>query len=299
MQRSWHPFIARSVGLILAIGVNIGSLWADDAIPAQPRRVATKSDVVYGDVSEPMHRADLFFPSKRDVGTKLPGVLMIHGGAWTAGDKSYDRVHARSLAARGYWVMVVNYRLAPTHRFPAQLEDCRRALRWMMDHAHENDVDVERLGAWGYSAGGHLSALLSLQPDENGPKLKACVSGGTPFDLTTLPPETPALSGVFGGTPKQMPQVYERASPVTHVTKGAPPMFLFHGTKDWLVPVKSSLSMIDRLKTCQVEYEYYQVEGKGHLATFADTEAMEASFSFLDECLKSDSTWRIEPNQSK
>jgi acetyl esterase/lipase len=246
-----------------------------------------------------MHRADLYFPAERNQEIRLPGVLMIHGGAWTAGDKAYDRVHARSLASRGYWVMVVNYRLAPAHRFPAQLDDCRLALRWLKEQSKEYDVDQERLGAWGYSAGGHLAALLSLQPEESGTKLKVCVSGGTPFDLTTLPPKTTALAGVFGGTPQQFPEAYKNASPVSYVSGEVPPMFLFHGTKDWLVPETSSLSMVERLKSCRVEHKYYQVDGKGHLATFADKDAMEASFSFLDQYLKPDSAWRKDPNQSK
>ncbi len=103
--------------------------WAVEGPLRSSVRIKTETDVVYGDQSEPMHRADLFYPSVvLPAGEKWPVVLMIHGGAWTAGDKSYDRVHARKLAARGYVVVVINYRLAPAHKFPAQLDDCRLAL---------------------------------------------------------------------------------------------------------------------------------------------------------------------------
>ena len=267
-------------------------------------RIKTETDVVYGEHSEPLHRADLFYPS--DVppnGQKWPVVLMIHGGAWTAGDKSYDRVHARKLAARGYCVVVINYRLAPTHKFPAQLDDCRLALTWIESQAEKRSLDLDRIAAWGYSAGGHLTALLALteasKPGESSPRLQVCVCGGAPFDLTNLPGDTEVLAGVFGKTPAQAPEIYQQASPISHVTKNTPPMFVFHGTKDWLVPNKNAVKMCQLLQENDVDYEYCEVPGKGHLATFADFEIAEKSFDFLDKFLRPDSAWRDGQNQSK
>lgn len=278
--------------------------WAVEGPLRSSVRIKTETDVVYGDQSEPMHRADLFYPSVvLPAGEKWPVVLMIHGGAWTAGDKSYDRVHARKLAARGYVVVVINYRLAPAHKFPAQLDDCRLALSWIKSQAEKRSFDLNRIAAWGYSAGGHLTALLALTDApaiaEVMPRLQVCVCGGAPFDLTNLPGDTEVLAGVFGKTPSQAPEVYQQASPITHVKQNAPPMFVFHGTKDWLVPNKNALKMCELLEQNDVDHQYCEVPGKGHLATFADLEVAEKSFDFLDKFLRPDSAWRDGQNQSK
>ncbi|MCU0720150.1 MAG: alpha/beta hydrolase, partial [Pirellula sp.] len=296
-----HRFASQALAIFVSV---VALLVADRGLAGEtasraPVRIKTETDVVYGELSEPMHRADLFYPSEAlPDGEKRPVVLMIHGGAWTAGDKSYDRVHARKLAARGYCVVVINYRLAPTHKFPAQLDDCRLALSWIMSQAEQRSLDVDRIAAWGYSAGGHLTALLALteapKPEGSAPRLQVCVCGGAPFDLTNLPGDTEVLAGVFGKTPAQAPEVYQQASPISHVTKNTPPMFVFHGTKDWLVPNKNAVKMCQLLQENDVDYEYCEVPGKGHLATFADFEVAEKSFDFLDKFLRPDSAWRDE-----
>ena len=317
MQNSWRPMRPnssasprRTTSHLLAIFVGVVAFLAANRCLASETasravvRIKTETDVLYGEPSEPMHRADLFYPS--DVlpnGKKWPVVLMIHGGAWTAGDKSYDRVHARKLAARGYCVVVINYRLAPTHKFPAQLDDCRLALTWIKSQAEKRNLDLDRIAAWGYSAGGHLTALLALtedsKPEDSSPRLQVCVCGGAPFDLTDLPGDTEVLAGVFGKTPAQAPEIYQQASPISHVKKNTPPMFVFHGTKDWLVPNKNAVKMCRLLEFNKIDYEYCEVPGKGHLATFADFEVAEKSFDFLDKFLRPDSAWRDGQNQSK
>jgi acetyl esterase/lipase len=317
MQNFWRPMLPNSLVSqrcvwrchLAILLVFVTSLVANRGVSGEPTsrallRIKAETDVVYGEPSEPMHRADLFYPSELLPNRqKWPVVLMIHGGAWTAGDKSYDRVHARKLAARGYCVVVINYRLAPKHKFPAQLDDCRLALSWIKSQAEERNLDLDRIAAWGYSAGGHLTALLALtepqKPLEAAPRLQVCVCGGAPFDLTNLPGDTEVLAGVFGKTPAQAPEIYELASPISHVKKDAPPMFVFHGTKDWLVPNKNALKMCQLLKENEVAYEYCEVPGKGHLATFADFVVAEKSFDFLDKFLLPDSAWRDGQKQSK
>jgi acetyl esterase/lipase len=255
-------------------------------VPSPPsRRVKVKPDIVYGKPDEPMHRADLYIPEDSSE-SLLPGVIMIHGGAWSAGDKGHDRLHARRLAARGYVVMAINYRLAPAHKYPSQLEDCRLALKWLHEHHRDNRIDLERIATWGYSAGGQLAAIMALQPDSQLPTIRAGVCGGTPCDLTMLPPNTKMLDQVFGATPSQSPELYRDASPITFVTSSSPPIFLFHGDKDWLVPQRNSQLMKDRLQMLGVAHEFLSVDGKGHLATFADLSAADKSFEFLDKHLK-------------
>jgi acetyl esterase/lipase len=265
---------------------------------SKSQEIRVEYNVVYGDSDEPMHRADIFQPRERLAGSRLPGVLFIHGGAWTVGDKRNDMQHAKRLASLGFIVMAINYRLAPADPYPSQIEDCWLALEWLHRHSDELGVDPDSVASWGYSAGGHLSALLATNPKPNVPRLKACVVGGAPCDLTLIPEDSTLLSPVFGGTRESHAQVYIDASPVTHVSSDDPPMFLFHGSKDWLVPPNSSQVMQDALKRHNVPFEYLVVPSKAHLMTFIDRDATERSYQFLCEQLKSNELNKIgEPLQ--
>lgn len=240
-------------------------------------------NVVYGSASEPMHRADVYRLKSSSKTLKSPGILMIHGGAWFAGDKLNDAMHAKRLAKLGFVVMVINYRLIPAHPFPAQLDDCNQALEWMNTHSDELGVNADALGAWGYSAGGHLAALLATNPKEGLPRLKAAVVGAAPCDLTQVPLESKLLVGLLGGTRAKYSDRYADASPITHVSPDDPPIFLFHGSKDWLVPPVASQLMRDALKKNGVWVEYLVVENKAHMMTFIDSDATGKSFLFLKE----------------
>ncbi|AMV32869.1 Carboxylesterase NlhH [Pirellula sp. SH-Sr6A] len=281
--------------LLLGVGPSARSETPTPRVRESKPWVKMERNVVYGDESEPMHRGDIYVRGDlaKDSSSRLPAVIVIHGGAWTLGDKVNDTIHAKRLAERGYWVMSINYRLAPAHPFPSQLEDCKRALDWVVKNAESLRVDPDRLGVWGYSAGGHLAALLALQKEESKPAIKVCVSGGTPFDLSLIPKHTQTLKAVFGGTPAEVPDIYKKASPIEYVNSESPPIFLFHGEKDWLVPTLFSDVMKQKLRECGVEHEFVEVPGKGHLTTFVDMQIAEQSFCFMDEHLQPDSAWPL------
>ncbi len=255
--------------------------------PAErPAEVTVRWNVRYAEGTEPMHVADIYRLESRDASVRMPGIVMIHGGAWFAGDKMNDTQHAKRLAEKGFVVMSINYRLTPKHPFPAQIDDCNLALEWMVSNAEKLGVDCEVLGAWGYSAGGHLAALMATDPKPGLPRLKAVVVGAAPCDLTQIPMDSQLLVGLLGGSRAKYPERYANASPVTHVSPDDPPIFLFHGSKDWLVPPISSEWMRAALEKNRVSFEYLVVEKKSHLTTFIDHEATEKSFLFLTECLK-------------
>ena len=111
--------------------------------------------------------ADIYMPPGEGPN---PGVLMVHGGAWAAGSKWNVLFHANQLAQHGYTVAAIDYRLAPKHKFPAQLEDCRAALDWMRANADKYRIDKSRIGAYGYSAGGHLVSLLAVTDRKKRPE---------------------------------------------------------------------------------------------------------------------------------
>jgi len=271
---------------ILFLLLSSALVWgADQQHETSDSVVEVDRNVVYGNSAEPMHRADVYRLSSSSKTVKSPGILMIHGGAWIAGDKLNDALHAKRLAKLGFVVVAINYRLIPVHPFPAQLDDCNLALEWMNVQAAELGLNVEMLGAWGYSAGGHLAALLATNPKEGLPRLKAAVVGAAPCDLTRLPPGNRLLVSLLGGTRGQYPDRYANASPVTHVSPDDPPIFLFHGSKDWLVPPIESKVMRDALAKNGVLFEYLVVENKAHLMTFLDSDAAGKSFLFLKEHL--------------
>ncbi len=101
--------------------------------------------------------ADIYVPK---VEGRFPGMLVVHGGAWRLGDRNQLAPIAAALAEHGYTAMAISYRLAPGSTFPAQIYDCQAAVRWLREHAGDYKLDSKRVGAFGYSAGGQLVALL-------------------------------------------------------------------------------------------------------------------------------------------
>ena len=182
--------------------------------------------------------------------------------------------------------MVINYRLAPKHKHPAQIDDCFEALRWLSEHAEECGVDTDRLGVFGYSAGGHLAALLATDPRPAMPRIKACVAGGAPCDLTMIPLDSRLLAGFLGGRRQELPEVYAKASPIEHVSEDDPPILLFHGEADQLVPIEYSERMRQRLVDANVTHEFMPLAKKSHLMAFVDRSAIERSIAFFDRHLK-------------
>ncbi len=257
----------------------------DRSIRSTARDVSIKIDfnVVYGQTDPAFQVADIYRPDTNEV---LPGIILIHGGAWMAGDKMHDAMHARDFASAGFVVMAINYRLAPKHKHPAQLDDCWSAFQWLIDHRSEYAFDPERTGAWGYSAGGHLSALLATNPREGFPRLKVSVAGGAPCDFTLIPANNRWLVPFLGTTRAQNPALYREASPISYVTADDPPMLLFHGSTDWLVPPRSTEVMQHALDRANVVNERYVVDGKAHIMTFVDPSTREKSIEFLIRYLK-------------
>lgn len=258
----------------------------------QPEPLVTSYDVVRDIVFTPdtwpqKLLADIYVP--RGAGP-WPGVLLIHGGGWESGDREQVRSLAERLAGRGFATFNTTYRFAPEHCFPAQLEDVQLALRWMQTHAAEYRMRPERFGAFGYSAGGHLAALLgTLSPGNalaSGPRLAAVAAGGTPTDLTKF--EGGRLVPQLLGTSLQAnPELYRSASPVTYISPDDPPFFLYHGNADLLVPVDHARDLHAALLASGVRSELFILRGRGHMTAFlTDGPAFEAAASFLDRELR-------------
>lgn len=255
----------------------------------------------YVDYGEASLQADLYIPEGEG---PFPGLLLVHGGGWRAGSRQQMGLIASLAAMRGYTAMTIDYRHAPEHPFPAQIHDCKAAVRWMRQQADDLKLNPNRIGGYGYSAGGHLVALLGttaptdgLEGDTEGDgtkndtistRLQAVVAGGAPCEFRTLPEDKPWLSYWLGGTRRQQPEAYRTASPAAYVTADDPPMLFFHGGNDQLVPVKSPQLMVSLCEKAGVPAELLVVEGESHGSPKVKQESLEAAEAFLAKYLKAE-----------
>ena len=265
-----------------------GSAVADD-------RFATFPDVTYVERDGQPLRADILVPQGDG---PFPAVLVVHGGAWMSGNKATMVRVATALAEHGYVACAINYRLAPKDPFPAQIEDCKAAVRFLRSNAGKYKIDSERIGGFGYSAGGHLVALLGTTDRESGlegsdapadspsTRIQAVVAGGAPCDFRAIPVNNQRLSYWLGGSRAEKPQAYELASPSRFVSKDDPPTFFFHGEADSLVPLQSPRAMQAELSTAGVPCDFFLVPKAGHIEAFRDPAATQAAIEFLDKHLK-------------
>jgi acetyl esterase/lipase len=216
-----------------------------------------------------------------------PAVLLIHGGGWEVPDRRHQMESiARRLAERGYVVVNATYRLAPAHQHPAPLEDLHQALAWMSARSAALSIDPSRMATFGYSAGGHLAALLGAQQPTQAPAVRAVVAGGAPTDLSKWRSGRLVVQ-YLGGARDEMPARYAEASPVTQIKPGHPPVFLYHGQADDLVPVDHSLDYKAALDRAGVRNELFLTRGLGHITAFLlDGPAVEAAIGFLDRELR-------------
>ncbi|QTN34098.1 alpha/beta hydrolase [Akkermansiaceae bacterium] len=241
-----------------------------------------KRDVVYvpQDWAKQL-KGDLYRPA---LPGKLPGVLLIHGDGRVSEDGRWQMAGiAEKLADRGYVVFNITYRMAPDWEYPAPLLDAKQALNWMRDHADEYGMDGERIGAYGYSAGGYVALLTAFREDT---RIGAVVGGASPVDLTYYGNGN-LIRDFLGGSPGEVPERYREASPVDHVTANSPPVFLYHGEKDTLVNPDHTLEMLVELKKHRVPHEVHWIPAKGHIAAFLmPGGAVDGAIGFLDRHLK-------------
>ncbi|MES2568479.1 MAG: alpha/beta hydrolase [Verrucomicrobiota bacterium] len=207
---------------------------------------------------------DLYVPKTV---SPAPVVIWIFGGSWKFGSKGYH-VNVRDLSRYGIAVAAIQYRLSATAPYPAQLEDCQAALRWLRTHGRSVGIDPRRIGVSGESAGGHLAALLGTI--EKTPRIRAVCSLYAPTDLVSLgrqyaDPERPSdIERLLGGPIEKKLKLAALASPVSHAGPSAPPFLLIHGEQDRLVPLEQSLELQSRLLRSGIKARLIVVPGKKH-----------------------------------
>ncbi len=186
---------------------------------------------------------------------KYPAIVAIYGGAWQSGNPSAKPEFNRYMAARGYTVFSIDYRHAPQYKFPVQLDDVRTALNFIRDRADEYEADTDKMVLFGRSAGAHLAMLAAYEPDA--PAIRAVVNYYGPVNLTQGYNEPPnpdpinsraVLKAFLGGSPQQLPMLYETASPINYVVPDLPPTLLIYGSRDNVVEARFGRQMYEKLR---------------------------------------------------
>ncbi|HSL44757.1 MAG TPA: alpha/beta hydrolase [Anaerolineales bacterium] len=228
----------------------------------------TLNNVTYCTRDGSPQNMDVYFP---EAGGPWPALVYVHGGAWMHGDKAEAAMFARGMTAQGYLVVSLNYRLYPAGRYPAMIQDVKCAIRSLRAHAGEYNLDPNRIGAMGASAGGHLVSLLGTSDAnsewdvgeylEQSSRVQAVVAMAPVMDLTrSFPNADIELMRQVGFGEDNIVQ----ASPITHVTPDDPPFLLIHGDRDELVPVEQSQLMYDRLIQANVPAQLVIVKNARH-----------------------------------
>lgn len=272
--------------------------------PPVPAGVKVHRDLAYVAGGHERQVLDLFVPE--NAAAPLPLIIWIHGGAWSAGSKEGCPPLRQGYAGRGYAIASLNYRLSQHAIFPAQIEDCKAAIRWLRAHARDYHLDAAHFAVWGSSAGGHLVALLGTSGDSKefdvGENLGVssrvqCVMddyGPTDFPqmdahrppgatLTHSSPHSPE-SKLIGADISDTAHAAKaaRANPITYVTRDDPPFLINHGDEDGTVPHHQSELLFTALKAAGVPVRFNTVKGGGHGAGFGGPELEKMRRDFLE-----------------
>lgn len=241
---------------------------------AKALTAASPETITFANVGAQRLRLDVYRGVTPQSTPTNPAIIVVHGGSWSAGDKSDFPHWNRSLAAQGYTVFDIQYRLAPQPNWQEATGDVKAAVAWVKRNANRYRVDPSCIALLGRSAGGHLALLAaytpgnSLLPPSDHPgtdtRVHAVISLYGPTDLTWgyyHPAKPDVIDGpgtlrrFLGGDPNTVPKAYAQASPITHVGPDTPPTLLFHGERDLLVGPQHARRLSKRLLAEQIPFK--------------------------------------------
>jgi acetyl esterase/lipase len=288
--------------LFLVFALSITSLSAQQnkkkgqKIPQGVKKIA---NIEYIKIAEKSMMLDLYLP--KDAKGKVPVIMWVHGGGWKNGSK--DKAKGIHFVKEGFALASINYRLIHEAQWPAQINDCRSAVRFLRSNADKYGLDGEHIAAWGASAGGHLVAVLGTQDlpkDEKvSSRIQAVIDWFGPSDLLTMPPnnvspkrskEQVANSNgakLLGATVRDVPELAKEASAFWNVSKDDPPFLIMHGDKDPGVPIEQSIRLHDKQKELGASSQFHIVKGAKHGGKeFTSDEVNKIILEFLNKTLK-------------
>ncbi len=243
-------------------------------------------DIAYAATDNPRQCLDLYLPRVRDDEEPLPVLVYIHGGAWRAGDKRGGGFRLARFVAEGKYAGIsVGYRLTGEAKWPAQLHDCKAAIRWIRANAEKHNLDAEKIAVWGTSAGGHLVSCLGTmnddealegdlgEHDDQSSRVACVINYYGPSNLLTMDdhksqirhnaPNSPE-SLLIGGPIQQNKEKTRTACSLFYVTKDDAPHLIVHGTNDRLVPYPQSEVFDKALDDAGVPSTLIKMDGGGH-----------------------------------
>lgn len=270
--------------------------------PRLPDNVRAELDLPYAGTDNPKQRLDLYLPGKPASAKPLPVIAFIHGGGWQSGDKRHAGGLLAAFAQSGqYATASIGYRLTGEATWPAQIHDCKAAIRWLRGHAATYNLDPDRIGVMGTSAGGHLVAMLGTSgdiADLEGPLGPHCDQssrvtcvvdqfGPTDFGLIAEAHDRPngPVARLLGGPARELLETSRAASPITYVSKDDPPFMCVHGTDDAVVPFRQSEVLDEALEAVGVDCVLLKIEGGGH-GGFRSPDIADRIGKFFDKHLR-------------
>jgi len=274
--------------LVLVIAVAILGTRVAESAEGRRRRmefpdVNIVRDVVYKRVNGRDLRLDIYSP--KSITHPLPVLLWIFGNRWSRGSKNHPP--PLNLMSQGYIVVSIDYRLSGEAPFPAAIEDCKAAVRWIRANAADYHFDSDHIGAWGHSAGGHLAALLGTSggvaelegTGDNSSfssRVQAVCDMAGPSDIVqfyeTVSSSNDGMAGIakasieqfLGGSVERNRAKAIAASATTYVSKDDPPFLIIHGENDMSIPVSQGEVLASKLKAAGVQVTLIVAEGRGH-----------------------------------
>ena len=248
--------------------------------PPAPPGVVLLHDVVIGKGGGQDIHAEVAYPA--NITKPLTGILSFHGGGWLFGNAKGYVPLITALAHNGYFAASIDYRLSNVAKWPAQIQDCKLAVRWLRANAAQYQVDPNRIVAWGGSAGGHLAACLGTMADVPADEgdggypgvssaVQAVVDFYGPVDLSNpgdyIASEnnmTKLILSLFGVPYATNPALWKSGSPLLYVKAGDPPMIIFHGDSDKTVPLAQSVAFDAALTQAGVPHQFIIVKNADH-----------------------------------
>lgn len=299
-----RQFLSVLGGIALGSGVVQGQSIEDPDPATDPEtrgvrnsyNVRVRRDITFRETPEVDLKLNIYEPVAH---AWSPAFIWVHGGAWRGGrDLEGGNPLLTRLAQHGYTGLDITYRLSNEAPYPAGVIDVKAAVKWLRKNYKEYNIEKDKIGIGGGSAGGHLAALVAttphmekFEPEEFDADISSAVQACIPFygafDFSTYQ-YPPATTQWFGGTYGEEPELHDEASPINHVTEDTPPHFLIHGTNDHAVPVSQSYEYEEVLRDHGVHVETWYPPGAPHLFELEDeyiTETLQRVEDFVCEHL--------------